>query len=382
MTQVYCTAPFNGFTIKENGHVRTCCVGLTTFGNLNNESIEDIQFSPILGEIRSAMINNEPHENCKSCVQHDQHSGVSPVRQHYLKYYPKFENGHFQLRNIEIRWNNTCNLACMYCNPYHSSTWADRLNVSNISPTRSYHDDLLTFILQHVDELDELTLVGGEPMLMKQNYELIAKLPNSARVSILTNLSYDIERLPCISNLLNRPRENTIWNISCENINQQFEYVRSGAEWSKMEKNLKFLVQHWSDNVTFNMVYSMFNAFDLVEAMQRFHELNIKKYTFQTYYGHPAVDVFKMPAAIQTLASQHLDTISKIHYENIHPEDRDFYPLANLDLITAKLKDAQPQQVVTKEAFYKQIAWYDQWSAVKFNQLWPHVTDLVELHLE
>jgi hypothetical protein len=70
-------------------------------------------------------------------------------------------------------------------------------------------------------------------MLMKQNYELIAKLPSSARISILTNLSYDLQRLPCIENLLARPRENTIWNISCENIGQQFEYVRSGAEWNK-----------------------------------------------------------------------------------------------------------------------------------------------------
>ena len=382
MSNVYCTAPFNGLTIREDGHVRTCCVGSVSVGNLNNESIKDIQFSPTLAEIRRAMINNELHENCKPCVQHEQDSGVTSLRQHYLKYYPKFENGHFQLKNIDVRWNNTCNLACMYCNPYLSSTWADQLNVSNNSPTKSYQNDLLNFILEHVDELDELTLVGGEPMLMKQNYELIAKLPNSTRVSILTNLSYDIERLPCISNLLNRPRENTIWNISCENVDQQFEYVRSGAEWLQMKKNLKFLAQHWPDNVTFNMVYSMFNAFDLVEIMQQFHEFNIKKYTFQTYYGRPGIDVFKMPAAIQTLAGQHLETISKIHYKNIHPEDRDFYPLANLDLIADKLKDTQPVQVVTKKEFYKQIAWYDQWSAVKFNQLWPHVIDLVELHLE
>ena len=41
MSSVYCTAPFNGLTIREDGHVRTCCNGSISLGNLNYESIED-----------------------------------------------------------------------------------------------------------------------------------------------------------------------------------------------------------------------------------------------------------------------------------------------------------------------------------------------------
>lgn len=381
MSEVYCTAPFNGLTVREDGHVRTCCAGLVSVGNLNHESIEDIQRSPILDQIRSAMVDNFPHENCQSCIQHDQASGVSALRQHYLKFYPKYGHDYFQLKNIDLRWNNSCNLSCMYCSPMFSSTWANKLKVSNSGPIKSYQDDLLDFVLEHVNEIEELTLVGGEPMLMKQNYELINKLPNSTRVSILTNLSYDLEKLPCIANLLKRPHENTIWNISCENVGQQFEYVRSGAEWAQVEKNLKFLAQHWSDNVSFNMVYSVFSAFDLVQTVQHFHKLGIKKFNFQTYYGPPAVDVFKLPAIIQALASQQLEDTIKFHCANIHPEDRDFYPLANLESINAKLKDT-PIHIVTKKEFYDQIAWYDQWTDLRFKDLWPHVIDLVELHLE
>jgi hypothetical protein len=269
----------------------------------------------------------------------------------------------------------------MYCTPQFSSTWAEKLNKNNSSPVKNYQDDLLNFILQHVNEIDEITLVGGEPMLMKQNYELISQLPDSSRISILTNLSYDLTRLPCISDLLTRPKENTLWNISCENIDQQFEYVRNGAEWAQIETNLKFLNQHWPDLVTINMVYNVFSAFDLVGTIQRFHQLGIKKFNFQSYFGPPAIDVFKMPSAIQKLAEQILDEAVRVHYENIHPEDRDFYPLANLDLIKSKLTQAQENSHPRKK-FYEQIAWYDQWSDSKFKNLWPHVIDLVELHLE
>jgi hypothetical protein len=88
-----------------------------------------------------------------------------------------------------------------------------------------------------------------------------------------------------------------------------------------------------------------------------------------------------MPPAVQLLAGQILDDVIKLHYENIHPEDRDFYPLANLDLIKTKLPQAQGK-FCSKKEFYNQVAWYDQWSSSKFKDLWPHVINLVELHLE
>jgi hypothetical protein len=125
----------------------------------------------------------------------------------------------------------------------------------------------------------------------------------------------------------------------------------------------------------------MFSAFDLTETIKQFHQLGIKKFNFQTYFGPPAVDVFKMPTAVQTLAKQCLDTVAKIHYENIHPEDHAFYPLQNLESIQYKLKNAQAH-VFTKKEFYDQITWYDQWTTTKFKDLWPHVIDLVELYLE
>jgi hypothetical protein len=89
-----------------------------------------------------------------------------------------------------------------------------------------------------------------------------------------------------------------------------------------------------------------------------------------------------MPAAMQHIAKQQLDQAEKNHFEHIHPEDRSFYPCSNLNLLQAKLSAAQGAGTVTKKQFYEQIAWYDQWSTKKFKDLWPHVIDLVELHLE
>ena len=111
-------------------------------------------------------------------------------------------------------------------------------------------------------------LVGGEPMLMKQNHVLFQTLPDNCQISIITNLSYDLERLQCINDLLKRPRDKIIWNVSMENTGEQFEYVRNGGNWQQVEKNFKFLMKHWPTTVSINMVYSLFSALNLYQTIQ------------------------------------------------------------------------------------------------------------------
>lgn len=384
MTKVYCTAPWNGLAIREDGHVKTCCNGGVSLGNLNNINIKDIEQSQLLKEIQQNMLNGEPDlKNCISCVKQEKNTGIASLRQHYLRYYPNVEQNNIALKCLDVRWNNSCNLGCMYCLPQFSSVWENKLLLKKSTKVKDYQTDLLNFILEKIDQVEEIMLVGGEPMLMKQNYELIAKLPDTTKLNILTNLSYDLENLPCIQSLLKRPETNTTWTISCENVNEQFEYVRNGAKWNQFEKNLKFLNQHWNDNVSFNMVYSMFNAFDVLDVIQTFHMLGFKKFNFQTYFGHPAMDVFAMPGPIQQHAKECLQSSVKFHYNNIHPEDWDLYPMSNVNEIISKLNDNQSfESNVTFDDFLKRIEWYDQWTDLRFRNIWPNLINLVQQHLE
>lgn len=379
---VYCTAPWNGLTIREDGHVRTCCVGKVSLGNLNQDSINTIIRSDQILNIQNNMLAGKPDvENCQECISQTSNSGLSPLQQHYLRYYPDILPGQLTLNSLDIRWNNTCNLSCMYCSPIFSSTWADKLNVCNNSPVKSYQDELLSFILSKINEVKEITLVGGEPMLMKQNYQLFKQLPKKSKISIITNLSYDLENLPCINDLLARPKDNVLWNISAENINQQFEYVRLGASWSQFEKNIKFLAKHWGDQTTILMVYSMLSAFDLLQVIEKFHALGIKKFTLQSYFGDPSIDIFKMPKVIQRLAAIELTKVKELHYKNIHIEDHSLYPIQNIDFLVTHLTQESNPVGLSREKFLNRINWYDQWNQKEFKDLWPHVLEMVNRHL-
>ena len=379
---VYCTAPWNGITVRENGDVKTCCNGRTVLGNLNQDNIQNILESKNLREIQDSIINKDINsKNCQVCIQHEKQTGLSSLRQHYLKFYPDIYPK-LKLKNLDIRWNNLCNLGCVYCSPTFSSVWEDRLSSRTNKPTKPYQTDLLEFILENIEQVDELMLVGGEPMLMKQNYELFNRLPESTNISIVTNFSYDLERLPCFNDLIKRPRQNIRWNLSLENFGDKFEYVRNGANWAEVEKNFEVLNKYWVDNISINLVYSMFTAFDLSESIQKFHQLGIKKFTLQTYYGPRALDVSSMPRPIRELALAQLDDTLMVHQNLIHVEDRDLYPLGNITNIQQHLSSTHSPELLTKTEFYRHIETQcDKWNTSKFKDLWPHIVTLVDRYL-
>ena len=371
---VYCTAPWNGLTIRENGEVKTCCVGRTTLGNLNTDSIQAIESGNILSSLRESMLQTKPDlDNCRDCIEHESRSGLSSLRQHYLTHYPNIDN--LQLQFLDIRWNNTCNLGCMYCSPLFSSTWVDRLSIDKkITPVRPYQDQLLEWILERSDHVKEIMLVGGEPMLMKQNYALLKRLPQDCRISIITNLSYDLEHLPCIDSLLSRPADCVVWNVSLENTGQQFEYVRNGANWLQVENNLKYIANRWP--VSINIVYSIFSAFGLVDTIKTLHQLGIKKFMFMPVGGVPEIDIFRMPEAIKLAASKELESAVRWHTESLHPEDRDLYPMVGVEPLLASLQ-LPTLNPITREEVKNKIKWFDSWNTGRFEDLWPNTV----LHL-
>ena len=379
---IYCTAPWSGVTVREDGHVRTCCVGTTSLGNLNENTIDQIINSTTLDQIRQDMLSNNPNlQNCGSCIKSEKQSGLATLKQHYNEFYPITNVNEFNLKNLDIRWNNTCNLGCMYCNQTFSSTWQDRLGLDRSSVVKHYQNNLLDWILDNASQLQEIMLVGGEPMLMKQNYAVLNRLPDQSKVSIITNLSYDLPNLPCTPKLLSRPRKNTVWNVSLENTKSQFEYVRNGSKWKLIQRNLEYLTQHWPNTISINFVYSMFSAFSITDTVQILNQLGIKKINLFAIKGNPTMDVFNMPMPIRMAAADELERAIKWHVDQLHPEDKDLYTFNGADATLAQLRKSTGLSRITLDSFLSKIEWYDQYNETNFATLWPNVLDLVKKHL-
>jgi radical SAM protein with 4Fe4S-binding SPASM domain len=373
---IYCSAPWKGITIREDGAVRTCCVGGTELGNLRHQSIKSIMSSDKLAEIKQNLLDNKHDKNCDSC-QKNERIGNTSLRQHYQKHYPLRSPEDFQLKFIDVRWNNHCNLACVYCSPEFSSEWAKIKNIPILSAKKSYQNELLEWMLEKSHDLEEVLLVGGEPLLMKQNHQLIETLPDNCRLSIITNLSYDLSKISCLETLLNRPREMTNWNISAENIESQFEYIRNGADWNQFLENIDFVVEHWPDNITLLMVYGIFSALSIDETIKFFHSRGIKKFVFQSLFKHSQLNVMAMPDQLRSLCLASLEN-TKVWHQETFGIDAELYPIDGLDTLIDQLKTHSSAQVTPKD-FAEKIKEFDFHTKTrKFRDLWPDIQPYID----
>ena len=249
MTNNFCAEPWKQIFIGPDSKVKTCCAGRTNLGDLKEKNIDDILNGSALREIKESILKGEWHENCGLCKDLE-NRGVNSQRKRTedevanINFYK--ENVDFHVPEIlDIRWSNTCNLACNYCMPYFSSVWAS-IKKEYQTPPRNY-DGVLFYVKKNKEKNKKVWLLGGEPFLQKDNLELLKILPPDAHITVVTNLSTDIENNP-ILNIL-KERYNSSLNaeakidigISFDTIGNKFEYVRHNASWEKFTYNLELL---------------------------------------------------------------------------------------------------------------------------------------------
>lgn len=274
MSNFYCAAPWRGLHINPRGDVKTCCAGNPNMlGNLNTQTIEQILNNDILKEVRQSISQGQPHEYCSNCVNAERF-GADSERQWHNNVNPNFDysqagDQYHWPTIVDVRWNITCNLSCNYCAPACSSKWAALQKVEFKSGARPYYEQVCDFIEQHQEHIHEVALVGGEPLLLPENDRLLDVIPDDCIVTLITNLSVNLENNKIFKKLQSRKRVG--WSMSFDNIDSRFEYVRYGANWELLQHNLDIIQnlmrsnEHWGG---IHAVYNMYNATRLCELKQ------------------------------------------------------------------------------------------------------------------
>ena len=380
MSNFYCAAPWRGLHINPRGDVKTCCAGNPNMlGNLNSNTITEILNNTTMVEVRASLSQGKPHEYCSNCVQAERF-GADSERQWHNNVNPNFDYAmagtqyHYPVI-VDVRWNTTCNLSCNYCDPSASSKWAALKQVPFKSGTRPYYEQVCDFIAQHHEHIHEVALVGGEPLLLPENERLLDVIPQSAIVTLITNMNVDFESNKIFNKLARRKKVG--WSMSFDNVGDRFEYVRHGGSWSVLTKNLatvKNLMQnqgHWGG---IHAVYNIYNATRLRELKQFARDTDMT-IVWQNLFQPRHLDPFQHGASVAKLAAREIDYL----YENNWVSDTEqvFFDQAQ--------KVYQERLDITKAAeidiaFWKHIYdiehRYHANKAGQFVRLWPELEHL------
>lgn len=274
---VFCPMPWTGLMYNFDGTVKNCIRSAGTLGNIQKHTIQEILGGSTNLETQSRMLNNEPARDCHTCYdleKEKQGFDIISDRIFYIRELKKipfdtYRQSNHDLHTIDVRWSNLCNFACVYCGPKFSSKWADELDIMQSRPSLAQIEEFKNYIMQRAPGLTHVYMAGGEPLLMKENLELLDTLwhrnPN-VNLRINTNLSrMDTRIFETICKF-----KNVHWTISVETQAQEFEYVRWGGVWQDFQHNLN-IVRQLGHKISFNMLHFLLNfrsVFACVDNLQ------------------------------------------------------------------------------------------------------------------
>jgi organic radical activating enzyme len=375
----FCYAPWTNIHINTRGEYKTCCAGQTVLGNLHDHSIESILTNPALDEIKTAALNNHSHNNCGICQRQEANSGVSE-RAWYndiagQRTIPIRDITQQHIQNLDIRWSNTCNLSCVYCGSEASSVWSRLIN--SAEPKQDYGENL-GGIIDHIranPHIQNLALLGGEPLLQRENEELLSAIPESVNINVITNLSVPLEKNKIFQKLATMP--NVTWDVSFETVEEKYEYVRHGADWNLLLKNIRVLQQLAQQNpfqssqqrghtVGTAGIYHIYNCLELKLLLEYFRDCDLPSIRWTELCWPEPLSAVHLPREFRQQCIEEIDASAAL-IDN--PVQQSFFAGMRGALASALSANTNCDYLYSWHHSQETRYWPD--TKLRFEDLWP-----------
>lgn len=374
----FCYAPWTNIHINPQGSYKTCCGGGVVITDLRKTSIKEVYNSQILISIKKQILDNQETQNCTNCYRQELMSNTSErnwyndIANQEEIVLDNVKDSHLQ--NLDIRWSTTCNLSCTYCSHDASSQWSslkkipiDRLDYSNTL------QDIINFIDENKSSIKNLGLLGGEPLLQKENNLLLDVISDTVHINLITNLSVPLENNKIFEKLLSK--KHVAWDISFDTIEDRFEYVRHGANWDQQLKNIRYLQKCIKDKpghiIGTAGVYSIYNALNLSTLHEFFYKNNLPNFRWNELHHPSILAVANLPKKFRTIAAKELTNSIKYHTQ--HRQISFLQDMAE-NLITIESEDSDCLIIYDWHETQENTYWPN--FKHKFSNLWPEYREI------
>ena len=281
----FCPIPWTGFMYNSNGDVLNCIRSQRPIGNLNDKNIHDILAENT--KTKQNMLDNKPGLGCNVCYDLEQDKNSFDIVSDRIFYLKELKNvpldtydniDNFDLNKIDIRWSNSCNFGCVYCGPEYSSKWVAELKLDKPTVPKERVEELKQFVFDNAHKFKHVYLAGGEPLLMKENEELLKLLLEvNSDVNLRVNTNLSKTGTPVFDLICQF--KNVHWTISVDEIEDEFEYVRYGGKWKDFLENLS-IVRRSNHKVSFNMLHHLLNFRSIFTCITFLQNLNFHNNSF------------------------------------------------------------------------------------------------------
>ncbi|OUR97286.1 hypothetical protein A9Q84_13245 [Halobacteriovorax marinus] len=342
--------------IQHDGNIFPCGRGQfnTPLGNSKIQTPEDVWNSKGLKELRLGMLAGKKSDYCSDCYRIESCNGVSPRKQHLKSHQSElalvdetFEDGSlevFSLKHLGLRFSNTCNIKCNYCDHNFSTSWFKDQRALGIDPKLLVHhqpfetkDGLIDFITRNLAGLESVYIAGGEPLLEKAHLDFLDLLIKEDRCDIQITYNTNLTKITSFgASLCERWKhfDQIVIDASIDSHGERNDYIRYGSKFKDLENNLRELSKYSNIQTRIYCTVSKFNILTLGESILYWLENKLIKENCIIF------NVLESPRMynIQTLSSSQKLQVSE-NFKALSKHLFQHYEMGGALQLSAKLKE-------------------------------------------
>jgi len=326
MSNTFCILPWMHLATTSTGNLRVCCNSnpgenliLQKDGTpykLNKHDLLEAWNSDTYKEIRQQMLDGERPKMCTRCFR-EEDAGVRSARQAWndkwkedVKY---TVDTPFDIKYVDLRLGNLCNLKCRMCNPYSSNQWVKEWDLVETALDPSEYDRLKNMnwpekektwenLFSIADTVEEIYLTGGEPTIIQEQHRLLDYFIDNGTAHKI-KLKYN-------TNLTNVPKhlidkwskfKHVQLNCSIDAVGKLDRYIRYPSNWETIERNFEIIRKLQNATIEIHCTVQMYNILYLDKLIEW-----AQPYSHKIYFNilnHPEyLNIRCLPTQLKNLA--------------------------------------------------------------------------------
>lgn len=295
----FCKAPFKTAVIDTDGTLLPCCEFMSHKSKLapyklnnNNTWMFEQWWKKGLDPLRESMLKGKIDPGCEHCISKEKNPNIRSLRkltnlkvaepyEQIKNNYKKNDKEREYPKYIELRLGNYCNLKCIMCGPYASSSilaeykqYKNKYNKFGVDSNYKIdhwweQDHNKKIVSDLISNAKEICFGGGEPFMSPILIDVLKTIDSNIFITFNTNMTRFTDT---IIDMLKKFKKINI-ESSIDGIGEHNNYLRNGSKWDVICSNIKklkalnninleisYLLQHTS-------LYTMKNVIEFINEM-------------------------------------------------------------------------------------------------------------------
>ena len=331
----FCILPWMHLATNSSGNLRVCC-NSTPGKNLirkddgspyklYSDDLYEAWNSPVYKKIRKEFLDGEIPDMCERCFR-EEAVGIESARQAVnsrwkedIKYN---KDAPFNVKYIDLRLGNLCNLKCRMCNPFSSNQWLSEWSLVNEALTSDEVTRLKKMgwpeykktwenIIPLINSVEEIYLTGGEPTIIKEQHKILDYcIENNIAKNIKLKYNTNLTNIP--EHLINKWKKFKTVQLNCsiDAVGDLNRYIRYPSDWKTIEQNFTELRNIENVRTEIHCTVQMYNILRIQELID--WALKKKCKIYFNILDHPDwLNIRVLPVSLKKLVANNL----KIYYD-------------------------------------------------------------------